>query len=72
MAGVCIARCWDSISFTGDAEIVDDKDLKMRFWDDRMLRHYPGGVDDPGYCLIRFYGKHVSAWIDRDVFEKDL
>ena len=71
-AGVCIARCLDSISFTGDAEIVDDRDLKTRFWDDRMLRHYPGGVDDPGYCLIRFYGKHVSAWIDRDVFEKDL
>lgn len=44
----------------------------MRFWDDRMLKHYPGGVDDPEYCLIRFYGKHVSAWMDRDVFEKDL
>ena len=71
-AGVCIARCWDSISFTGDADIVDDRDLKERFWDDRMLRHYPGGIEDPAYCLIRFDGKHVSAWIDRDTFEKDL
>ncbi len=71
-AGVCIARCWDSISFTGDADTVDDRDLKERFWDDRMLRHYPGGIEDPAYCLIRFDGKHVSAWIDRDTFEKDL
>ena len=70
-AGVCIARCWDSLSFIGYAEIVDDRELKERFWNDSMLRHYPGGVDDEGYALIRFDGRHLSAWIDRDTFEKD-
>ena len=70
-SGVFIARCWDSVSFIGDAEVVEDMDRKSRFWDDRMLRHYPKGVGDPRFCLIRFNGRHVSAWIDRDRFEKD-
>jgi len=37
----------------GNAEIIDDKELKHEIWLDWWTRYYPKGVDDPDYILIR-------------------
>lgn len=51
-------------------EIVTDENLKRSFWSDWMLPHFPGGVEDPEYCVLRFIPKSATYWID-NAFVKD-
>lgn len=62
--GLCFVHEADSVSLTGTAGIISDKENLERFWEDRMLRYFPLGLDDPEYCLIRFRPDHASFWID--------
>lgn len=69
-AGVSIVRGTDSITYTGEMEIVTDEVLKHSLWGDWMLPHFPGGVEDPEYCVLKFTPKSATYWID-NVFVKD-
>lgn len=69
-AGVSIVRGGDSIVYTGEMEIVGDEALKHSLWGDWMLDHFPGGVEDPEYCVLRFTPKSATYWID-NAFVKD-
>lgn len=69
-AGVSIVRGADSIVYTGEMEIVTDEVLKHSLWGDWMLPHFPGGVEDPEYCVLKFTPKSATYWID-NVFAKD-
>jgi len=37
----------------GRAEAVTDKEALRRMWDDEWKRYFPGGPEDPEYCLIK-------------------
>lgn len=69
-AGVSIVKGGDSVVYTGEMEIVTDENLKRSFWSDWMLPHFPGGVEDPEYCVLRFIPKSATYWID-NAFVKD-
>lgn len=69
-AGVSIVRGGDSIVYTGEMEIVEDGSVKRSLWGDWMLLHFPGGVEDPEYCVLRFTPKSATYWID-NAFVKD-
>lgn len=69
-AGVSIMQGNDSITFTGTIEIVDDIEVKRSLWGDWMLPHFPRGVEDPEYCLMKFTTSSYTYWID-NVFIKD-
>lgn len=69
-AGVSIVRGGDSIIYTGEMEIVTDEALKCSLWGDWMLKHFPGGVEDPKYCVLKFTPKSATYYID-DEFVKD-
>lgn len=69
-AGVSIVEGGNSIVYTGEMEIVTDEALKRSLWGDWMLDHFPGGVDDPEYCVLKFTPKAATYWID-NVFVKD-
>lgn len=69
-AGISIVRGGDSIVYTGEIEIVTDETLKRSLWDDWMLPHFPGGEEDPEYCVLKFTPKSTTCWID-NVFVKD-
>lgn len=69
-AGVSIVEGQNSIVYTGEIEVVTDEALKRSLWDDWMLNHFPGGVNDPEYCVLKFTSKSTTYWID-NVFVKD-
>lgn len=69
-AGVSIVRGGDSITYTGEMTIVTDEAIKRSLWDDWMLPHFPGGVTDPEYCVLKFTPIAATYWIDR-IFAKD-
>lgn len=69
-AGMSITEGCNSIVYTGDIEIVTDEAVKHSLWNDWMLEHFPGGKDDPEFCILKFTPKSHTYWIDK-VFVKD-
>ena len=69
-AGISIVESEDSVVYTGEMEIVTDMEVKQSLWDDWMLPHIPGGVEDPDFCILKFTPKSSTYWID-SVFMKD-
>lgn len=69
-AGISIVEGENSVVYTGDIEIVTDSAVKKSLWDDWMLPHFPGGVEDPEYCVLKFTPRSYTYWID-NVFMKD-
>lgn len=69
-AGISIVEGENSVVYTGEMEIVTDIKVKQLLWDDWMLPHIPGGVEDPNFCLLKFTPKSSTYWID-NVFMKD-
>ncbi len=69
-AGVSIVRGNDSVVYTGEMKIISDQTIKSMLWGDWMLDHFPGGPEDPEYCIMKFIPESVTYWIDH-VFVKD-
>jgi AraC family transcriptional regulator len=59
----------NSVSLTGMVEIVTDRAMKAAVWQDWLIDHFSGGVDDPNYCLLRFQTEHAGGWIDQEYVE---
>lgn len=68
-ASVCYSSANDGITLTGNIEIIHDMDIKEALWVDWFINHFPGGVTDPEYCILKFNTKNAILWID-NVFEK--
>lgn len=62
------ANFWDGkdngVVLTGDVTIVEDMAIKRALWQDWFINHFPGGVEDPNYALLRFDGREATLWID--------
>lgn len=71
-AGVSIVRGGDNIIYTGEMEIVSDETLKCSLWGDWMLPHFPGGVEDPEYCVLKFTPLSATYYIDDEFVKSDL
>jgi len=67
-ASVCYHAGDDTITFTGEVQMVDDMAIKKELWLDWFINHFPGGIEDPEYCILKFSAKQAVVWIDR-VFE---
>lgn len=70
-AGVSIVRGGDSIVYTGKMEIVTDEAVKRSLWGDWMLDHFPGGVEAPEYCVLKFTPESATYWIDNAFVKND-
>lgn len=69
-AGVSIVSGGDSVVYTGEMEVVTDQAVKQALWGDWMLAHFPGGVEDPEYCVLKFTPNSATYYIDNE-FVKD-
>lgn len=47
-------------SITGKAEIVTDKRLLKKFWQEPFGFFFPGGPTDPDYCLLKIIPKKIE------------
>lgn len=70
-AGLCFYENSDSVGLTGRIEIVDGS-RKKEIWQDWMLDHFPGGPEDPNYCLLCFKPEQGTFWIDGNFVKLDL
>lgn len=62
---VCFRKENDNVTLIGETLIIEDMELKKSLWLDWFINHFPGGPEDPGYCVVRFETREVSLWIDR-------
>lgn len=65
-AGVTYYNGGDSVTLTGNMEIVQDKTIKDGLWNDCLGNHFPnGGKEDPNYCIIHFSAIEATIYIDK-------
>ena len=41
-----------------------DEAEKKALWQDWFIEHFPGGVNDPTYCVLKFTAKRATYWLD--------
>ncbi len=63
-ASVCYREGGSNITLVGTIEIVTEPELKRELWLDWFIDHFPGGITDPNYCLLRFTAHRACFWID--------
>ena len=68
-ASVCIREGGNNISLHGTIEIITDKAIKEQMWLDWFINHFPKGVNDPTYCLLKFTAIRGTLWVD-SVYEQ--
>lgn len=70
-ASLAYRKDGDSVTLVGTVEFITDRAQKERFWFDWMYDHFPNGVDDENYCLIKFTGKVATYWIQNQFLRDD-
>lgn len=50
------------LMFNGEVEIIDDMEIKGKFWLDWWTRYYPEGLEDPDYTLLRLIPKSAQIY----------
>lgn len=64
---VCFQKDGDNITLIGKSEIITDEETKKELWQDWFIDHYPEGVNDPEYGVVRFKTERVSLWVGGEV-----
>lgn len=71
-AGISLFKDGDSIVETGTIEIVTDPETKKALWQDWFIEHFPQGITDPEYCILKFTGEKATLWIDNEFIKQKL
>ncbi len=71
-ASVCYRDGGNNITLTGTIEVLTDPELKKQLWLDWFINHFPGGVSDPNYCILKFTTSEAVFWIDNKYEEMQV
>jgi general stress protein 26 len=63
-ASVCFWKGCDSVTLTGKAAVRTDRQIREELWIDASIKYFPGGIDDPNYCIVEFTAEEGTFWID--------
>ena len=70
-AGVCFQKEINSVVLTGGQD--EQKVIqKQALWQDWFIEHFPGGVNDPTYCILKFTAKRVTYWLDFQFVKREI
>lgn len=69
---VCYCDGKNNVTLQGTVEILTDPDIKRQLWVDWFINHFPGGVEDADYCILKFTAKKVVLWVDSQTDEFEL
>ena len=62
----CVYYCneaeYKGALFTGTIEICEDHETRAMLWRDGCEMYYPGGIDDPDYCVYKFTAETVNYY----------
>lgn len=70
-ASVSFTDYSNNITLIGDIVIIEDMEIKKALWVDWFIKHFPLGINDPNYCVMKFETKYIQAYID-DEFEETI
>ncbi len=65
-AGACFYSGGNSVTLVGKVSVIQDSAVKTEMWLDWFIDHYPGGIDDPDYCILEFETEEATLWIDNE------
>jgi general stress protein 26 len=51
-----------AVMLSGRAEIVTDSCVKKALWSEKWRSHWPGGVDDPNFAVLRLTPTRAEGW----------
>lgn len=71
-AGICYHEGLDSVVLTGNIDVVTDEQAKIKNWRDSLKAHFPKGVSDPNYALLKFTPHHATFWIEDEFVRMDM
>ena len=63
---------WEGCYMTGTMELVIDKSIKEKYWQNKYKGAYSEkGIDCPDYCVLRFFPKkgRYYSWYNLEDFE---
>lgn len=52
------------MTLVGKVSVKTDQAIKTEMWLDWFIDHYPGGMEDPNYCILEFETQEATLWID--------
>ena len=65
-ASVCFYSGGDSATLVGKVSVIQDRAVKADMWIDWYTNHFPGGIEDPEYCILEFTAEEATLWIDQE------
>ena len=68
----CNSAQFHTLLLVGNAEEIDDMDLKKRIWQDEWKIHWPGGPEDPEFIILNLLPKWAKGWYKEGPFEFKL
>lgn len=71
-ASLCFTLDGNNVTLIGDMLIIEDMSIKKELWADWFINHFPLGVTDPNYCVLKFQSKYIQAYIDNDFEEMHI
>jgi len=63
-ASVCVSSLEYNITLVGTAEIITDREIKKEMMLPGACEIWPGGADDPDYCVLRFTTRRYNLYVD--------
>lgn len=65
-ASACFYSGGNSVTLVGKVSVTQDPAVKAEMWIDWFINHFPGGIDDPNYCVLEFETEEATLWIDNE------
>lgn len=71
----CDPQTFEGLLLRGTMEVLEDPASRRLIWRDGDTEYYPGGVDDPDYCVLRFTaraGRYYSEYHSENINIEEL
>jgi general stress protein 26 len=68
----CDSKQHCGLLLAGKIEITSDAKLKKDLWQERWMKHFPAGAEDPEYIVLRFVPSFVKGWSPQGSFQFKL
>ncbi len=68
----CNSAEFHTLLLVGNAEEIDDLDLKKRIWQDDWKMHWHGGPEDPEFIILKLLPDGAKGWYKEGAFELKL
>lgn len=68
----CNPKEFHGLMLAGQIEIVTDLEIKKTLWHEGCEMHYPAGIEDPEYTILRLCPTFAKDWYQYGPFEFTL